>query len=134
MRIKEERGDPDGYVIPNARTFDDSLIGSFGEETSAEVSDHACGDCSVQVRQRSLLREAKHRNLKPVKHPDGRDGLLDLEHRMQSCAGVGLEIGRRECTEVLAPPPLDGGRTTRKGLAANEGFLWWCRCDTKLSL
>ncbi|MCU1248659.1 MAG: hypothetical protein JWQ49_1688 [Edaphobacter sp.] len=36
-----ESGDTDGDVVANAGALDDSLVRSFGEETSAEVSNHA---------------------------------------------------------------------------------------------
>jgi len=53
--------------------------------------------------------------------PRWTDGLLDVEHRMQSCAGGGLEIGRRECTGgSCSHPPIDGRRKTRKCLRQTE--------------
>jgi hypothetical protein len=36
-----EGGDADGDVVAHAGTLDDGLVRGFGEETSAEVSDHA---------------------------------------------------------------------------------------------
>lgn len=42
-----EGSDADGDVVAHTSTLEDGLIGSFCEEASAEVSDHASGDCSV---------------------------------------------------------------------------------------
>ena len=62
-----EGGDADGDVVAHTGTLEDGLIGSFGEETSAKVGDHADGDCSVLVfgagwptRVRCALRGCGH--------------------------------------------------------------------------
>jgi hypothetical protein len=43
-----EGGDADGDVVADTGTFEDGLIGGLREEASAEVGDHACGDCSLR--------------------------------------------------------------------------------------
>jgi hypothetical protein len=43
-----EGGDADGDVVADAGAFEDGLIGGLREEASAEVGDHASGDCSLR--------------------------------------------------------------------------------------
>jgi len=43
-----EGGDADSDVVAHASALDDGLVGGFREEASAEVGDHASGDCSVR--------------------------------------------------------------------------------------